>query len=612
MTQHDTVGHFKLLGELGRGTYGVVFRGADLHDPSYQVAVKLVHPVLASDPVFVDALRQERKILTQLHHPGIVQFRDLVIWQGGAALILEYLEGQDLQRRLAGGPMAVDAVISVLDQMLDALMHAHAQAVPVVHRDLKPSNVFLTEDGRVKLLDFGIARAADGTKASQTGQLGSGTWDYMAPEVWDGQRATPAVDVYAVGLVAWEMLTGRAACPEGSLPARMNWHLGGQVTDPRALREDVPAWLSELIRRLTARDLAERPANAGQALALLRSLSGASPVLERAPAPRVPPAPRPAPAPEGRRRSGLYLGLTFGGALCTLLACGGLIAMLVPPLIDAAAKVKEPGQDAATAGAEVAAEPEAPAGPVACSDEGATQPFLDAAAAWRECRFNSALLAYGSLDASVEPAGVQTCARERLALGTPVQAELQKIEQLVSTDLCHAATGALAGIGAFSAPQECLDKLSACEAKEHESLKVEVARSQASLNADLVDGDIIKGVSFRPVPGDPWQWDIVVKGEWKDYFELLQHAANHADGQALAAMQIIVFTNLCGTVGEMSQKTRWRSRRLVFEDGGSCHSSMKTSEAREVSRRLKKAVQQGDTDAWASAMGWTFDQIDPC
>ncbi len=265
----EQIGHFILRHELGRGACGVVFHAVDQDDPTYQVAVKVLHPSLAGDAGFVAMLRQERDMLVRLIHPGVVQFRDLVLWPGGAALILEALDGESLERRLEQGPLALEEALSVLGQILEALAHAHEQQPPVVHRDLKPSNLFLTRSGRVKVLDFGLARAREGSTASQTGVLGAGTWSYMAPEVWGGQAATPASDVYAVGLIGWELLTGRPACPEGSLPLRMRWHREGALGDLRASRPELPAWVGPTLEELCARDLARRPKGARAALSLL-------------------------------------------------------------------------------------------------------------------------------------------------------------------------------------------------------------------------------------------------------------------------------------------------------------------------------------------------------
>lgn len=269
-----TVGHYILEAELGRGTYGVVWRAVHRHDPDLRVAIKIVHPALVGDPAFVRSLKEECRRLDRLDHPGIVRFRDLIIEDQTTAMVLELLEGADLHGRLGGRPLDIDAAVPVIEVMLDALGYAHTRGV--VHRDIKPSNVFWSDDGRVKLLDFGVARAADGAHATKTGQL-VGTLDYMAPERFSGGGG-PGMDVYALGLVAWEMLAGRIACPEGNLAGKMGWHLAVGAPRLRTVRPDCPRWLEDLVARLTLRDPTARPADGAAAFALFHELKASAPV----------------------------------------------------------------------------------------------------------------------------------------------------------------------------------------------------------------------------------------------------------------------------------------------------------------------------------------------
>lgn len=264
----DTVGQYRIEEELGRGTYGVVFRGVHTHMHEIQAAVKAVHPSLSKDPTFVSALQKECQLLNSLTHPGIVGFKTLEVTDEGLAVLLELLEGKDLYEVIKAGPTSVAEVERMATRLLEALSYAHDRKV--VHRDIKPSNAFLCNDGTVKVMDFGVSRAADGTKASQTGQI-VGTFDYMAPDAFEG-KVTPAVDVYAIGLVMWELLTGRIACPDGSLARKMRWHCDEELADVRALRPDCPAWMAEFIRRLVAKDPKDRPKDGKRALEVMAEL----------------------------------------------------------------------------------------------------------------------------------------------------------------------------------------------------------------------------------------------------------------------------------------------------------------------------------------------------
>ena len=283
--QGQQVSHYRLTEKLGAGTYGEVWKGVHVDDPNFIVAVKLVSPQVREDPSFLTALRQECRALDRMDHPSIVRFRELVVRDGTVAMVLELLEGADLEASLAAGPQPVDEVVRILDKVLDGLAYAHSKGV--VHRDIKPGNIYRCSDGRVKLMDFGIARAADGTKATQTGTL-KGTLDYMAPERFANQT-TPASDVYAVGLVAWELLSGRRAAPEGDLAAKVGWHMGVGIPDIITVRADCPAWLAEVVATLGAKEVSVRPVDGAAALALMRSRrSVGAPEAGTRPAPVAP------------------------------------------------------------------------------------------------------------------------------------------------------------------------------------------------------------------------------------------------------------------------------------------------------------------------------------
>ncbi len=285
------IGHYRLEEKLGRGGFGTVYRGAHERLPSLRVAVKVVHDNLASDEDFQRLLRKEVEVLHGLQHPGIVAFRDLLVEPAGTAIVLELLEGADLRAALIQGPFTPSEVARLLYELLEALAYAHRQGV--VHRDIKPENIFLCGDGRIKLMDFGIAKVAHSTLASQSGMV-SGTLDYMAPERFR-RESPPSSDLYALGLVAWELLTGRLACPPGDIPAKIGWHMGRGAPDVRDALPDCPAWLAQVVARLAATDVQDRPVDGGAALVLLEE-------LWPSPGPRGSLAVTPRPAPAGARR----------------------------------------------------------------------------------------------------------------------------------------------------------------------------------------------------------------------------------------------------------------------------------------------------------------------
>jgi len=210
-----TISHYRLTRSLGAGTYGEVFEGVHSHDDHFKVAVKVVHRALANDPDFLAALKAECRLLDRLKHPHIVGFRELVLSDDHPpAMVLDLVPGGSLEDRVAAGAQSPQWVKAVLSTCLDALAHAHDEGV--VHRDIKAGNILLDARERPQLVDFGIAKAADSGRATKTGAL-TGTLSTMAPELFQQQAASPASDLYALGLVGWALLAGRHPCPEGPL-----------------------------------------------------------------------------------------------------------------------------------------------------------------------------------------------------------------------------------------------------------------------------------------------------------------------------------------------------------------------------------------------------------
>ncbi len=262
----QTLGQYRLDTTLGEGAFGAVYRGVHLHAPTIQAAVKVAHADLAGDATFVAMMHRECEILYSLSHPNIVRFRDLIIQGRTIAVIMDLLEGEDLADRLDRGRLGPDQACDLLEGVLEGLAHAHDRGV--LHRDVKPANIFLCDDGRAMLTDFGIAKAAHTTRATQTGMV-SGTLDYMAPERFEG-HSTPATDVYAVGLLAWELIAGPPACPEGDLATKLGWHMKQGAPELTQVVPDCPPWLSSTIARWTHTDRHERSPDARHALDELR------------------------------------------------------------------------------------------------------------------------------------------------------------------------------------------------------------------------------------------------------------------------------------------------------------------------------------------------------
>jgi serine/threonine protein kinase/tetratricopeptide (TPR) repeat protein len=260
-----TLGRYRITGRLGAGGMGEVFAAEDL-ELRRTVALKILSPAMADDPARLSRFRREACSLAALNHPGIVIIHSVDQAEGLHFLTMELVEGHSLAVRLAAGPFAVPAFFGVAVPLVDAVAAAHVQGV--VHRDLKPANVMIGRDGVVKVLDFGLARAIEPaphpadpgseTERLLTRELVLGTPDYMAPEQIRGEPAGVAGDIYALGVILYEMITGSRPHAGGSVPELFAAVLRDRPRPAASLAPACPAPLSRLIDRCLARDPGER------------------------------------------------------------------------------------------------------------------------------------------------------------------------------------------------------------------------------------------------------------------------------------------------------------------------------------------------------------------
>ena len=263
----------KLLAKLGQGGMGTVWKAQDL-GLQRTVAVKLLSGELAVDPDFVARFQREARYLARVKHPNLVTIYDVVTAGAIPYLVMEYVEGSTLARRLAKGAMPWGEAEPLLKELLEAVSAIHAAGL--VHRDLKPANILLDASGRVKVMDFGLAKDASAAALTQEGML-LGTPEYMSPEQARGAAVSPASDVYALGIIAYQMLSGkppfkgagtgatlRMQCQDdpaplaaqGLPPSEAAWILRALAKEPEARFKDA----SEMRRALGARIPAPSPA----------------------------------------------------------------------------------------------------------------------------------------------------------------------------------------------------------------------------------------------------------------------------------------------------------------------------------------------------------------
>ncbi|MGW2208969.1 Stk1 family PASTA domain-containing Ser/Thr kinase [Streptomyces sp. NPDC001781] len=264
-------GRYRVEARIAVGGMATVYRALDIRLDRV-LALKVMHPALAADGAFVDRFIREAKSVARLSHPNVVQVFDQGTDGGYVYLAMEYVAGCTLRDVLRErGALRPRAALDIVEPVLAALGAAHRAGF--VHRDMKPENVLIGDDGRVKVADFGLVRSVD-TVTSTTGAV-LGTVSYLAPEQIEQGAADPRVDVYASGVVLYEMLTG-AKPHSGDSPAQVIYkHLNDDVPPPSALAPGLAPELDGLVAAATSRVPALRPADAAALLGEVLRVRGA-------------------------------------------------------------------------------------------------------------------------------------------------------------------------------------------------------------------------------------------------------------------------------------------------------------------------------------------------
>src|SRR4051794_11312180 len=307
-------GRYRVIDRLGAGGMATVYLAED-ERLGRKVAVKRLHSDSPEDAA--QRFEREAKVGASLSHPNLVTVFDTVADDEGVLIVMEYVAGENLAQLMARERVPPEQAISIIRQVAGALDHAHQAGV--VHRDVKPANILISPDGKAKVVDLGIATASERTQITAAGTV-LGTPAYMSPEQLEGGAITKAVDIYALGAVAFELLSGRKA-RQGRTPVEIAHQI---ATDPapdiRGAWSDAPPAAAAALQHAMARNPAERPRSAGQ---LARSLDDAFKATQPAPVPvpavpfqrderddraPVPIAaatrtPRPAPRPAPRRQT---------------------------------------------------------------------------------------------------------------------------------------------------------------------------------------------------------------------------------------------------------------------------------------------------------------------
>ena len=256
----QSIGPYQVLEEIASGAQATVYRVRDTRTGRI-VALKAMHPHLARDSDFVQRFRREARIAEHLDHPNIVR-----IYEAGedgriSFIAMEFYPMSLHQLAADQGALPVERALDITHQIALALDHAHTR--DVIHRDIKPQNVLIAPDGAPKVADFGIARAADSLNLTRTGMV-MGSPQYMAPEQGRGETADARSDIYSLGILAYQLLTGRVPY-QGDTPwAVLRQHMEAPVPSVQAARMDVPSNVDRIVRRALAKRPEERFQTAGQ------------------------------------------------------------------------------------------------------------------------------------------------------------------------------------------------------------------------------------------------------------------------------------------------------------------------------------------------------------
>jgi Tol biopolymer transport system component len=299
------LGSYEIVAPIGAGGMGEVYRARDVK-LDRDVAIKILHELLGGDADRLRRFEREAKMLAALNHPNIAHIHGVIdvpgqFQGGGAGLVMEFVAGEDLAQRLSRGPLPLDEAIQIATQIADALEEAHDRGI--IHRDLKPANIKLAAGGRVKVLDFGLAKALEEpvdtgpnpalspTMTVQGTRAGVilGTAAYMSPEQARGKAVDRRADIWAFGVVLYEMLTGRPLFAGDSITDTLASVLRNEP-DLSTLPADTPPAIQRLVQRCLDRDVRTRLQSMGEARIILSAASAAPSA-----------AAAPVPAPDARR-----------------------------------------------------------------------------------------------------------------------------------------------------------------------------------------------------------------------------------------------------------------------------------------------------------------------
>lgn len=271
-------GRYQIIEELGKGGMGKVYKVLD-KEVNAKIALKLIKPEIAADKKTIERFRNELKTARDISHRNICRMYDLNKEEGSYYITMEYVEGQDLKSLVRQtGQLAIPTTISIAKQVCEGLSEAHK--LGTVHRDLKPSNIMIDKEGNARIMDFGIARSLKAKGITGAGVM-IGTPEYMSPEQAEVKEVDQRSDIYSLGVILYEMVTGRLPF-EGETPLGIAMKHKSEIPkDPRELDTQIPEDLSRVILRCMEKDKEKRYQSAGEVRSELENIEKGIPTTER-------------------------------------------------------------------------------------------------------------------------------------------------------------------------------------------------------------------------------------------------------------------------------------------------------------------------------------------